>query len=322
MGKPVIPMRQAGASTSPLERRCRLLMRSYPAEYRRERAEEMVGTLLDTTPPGRTWPLPRDVFALVLGGLQARSARNLRLSTATNLRLAALFGVAIYLSAAAYESLPWGLSPFWSDPWLSFVQGLLIAVTILMAWFASRGVVLIAALAVGAWFYEVPHLLDHSAPAVYVPDAGRALLLAALAALVLLAEGRERPPRLWLCLPAVAIAGPLLALRVPEFLGWFYPILPGLPEIQANLLRLVIVIFLAVLCVDPRPAVALAVYFALFIANQLMIFVFGGFAGPVSVPRLTPGIGAPGVSFAVECLSTAVVLAVLATWRVRRQAVL
>jgi hypothetical protein len=43
-----------------LERRCRLLLLAYRAAYRRERGAEVLGTLLDATPPGRTWPLLRD----------------------------------------------------------------------------------------------------------------------------------------------------------------------------------------------------------------------------------------------------------------------
>jgi hypothetical protein len=55
-----------------LERRCRLLLRAYPAWYRRERAEEMLGTLLEATPPGRRWPSFRDARGLIIGGLRVR----------------------------------------------------------------------------------------------------------------------------------------------------------------------------------------------------------------------------------------------------------
>jgi hypothetical protein len=57
---------------SSLERRCRRLLRAYPARYRRERGEEMLGTLLEASPPGRTWPSWRDTRELVTGGLRAR----------------------------------------------------------------------------------------------------------------------------------------------------------------------------------------------------------------------------------------------------------
>jgi hypothetical protein len=55
-----------------LERRYRRLLRAYPAWYRRERSEEMLGTLLEDGPPGRRWPPFRNVRALVIGGLRVR----------------------------------------------------------------------------------------------------------------------------------------------------------------------------------------------------------------------------------------------------------
>ena len=57
---------------SSLERRCRRLLRAYPAWYRRERGEEMLGTLLEASPPGRRWPSFRDTRALITGGLRVR----------------------------------------------------------------------------------------------------------------------------------------------------------------------------------------------------------------------------------------------------------
>jgi len=57
---------------TPLERRFRLLLRAYPASYRRERAEEMLGTLLEASPPGRSWPSFRDTRSLIIGGLRVR----------------------------------------------------------------------------------------------------------------------------------------------------------------------------------------------------------------------------------------------------------
>jgi hypothetical protein len=38
-----------------LERRARTLLRAYPADYRRDRAEELIGTLLEATPAGRSF---------------------------------------------------------------------------------------------------------------------------------------------------------------------------------------------------------------------------------------------------------------------------
>jgi hypothetical protein len=57
---------------TPLERHCRWVLRAYPAWYRRDRAAEMVGTLLEASRPGRQWPSFRDARALVIGGLRVR----------------------------------------------------------------------------------------------------------------------------------------------------------------------------------------------------------------------------------------------------------
>lgn len=57
---------------TPLERRCRLLLRSYPGWYRRDRTEEMLGTLLEASSPGRRWPSFRDTRGLIIGGLRVR----------------------------------------------------------------------------------------------------------------------------------------------------------------------------------------------------------------------------------------------------------
>jgi hypothetical protein len=57
---------------SALERRCRWLLRAYPAWYRRDRGGEMTGTLLEASPPGARWPSFRDARALVIGGARVR----------------------------------------------------------------------------------------------------------------------------------------------------------------------------------------------------------------------------------------------------------
>ncbi len=57
---------------TPLERHCGWLLRAYPAWYRRQRAGEMLGTLLEASPPGRKWPSVRDTRALAIGGLRVR----------------------------------------------------------------------------------------------------------------------------------------------------------------------------------------------------------------------------------------------------------
>jgi len=58
-----------------LERRYRRLLVWFPAEHRREYAEEMIGVLLASTPEGRRRPRLADAFDLMTGGLRARLRR-------------------------------------------------------------------------------------------------------------------------------------------------------------------------------------------------------------------------------------------------------
>ena len=56
-----------------LERRARALLRTYPAEYRHGRAEEIIGTLLEAAPSGRSFPSAREAWSLIAGGRHARA---------------------------------------------------------------------------------------------------------------------------------------------------------------------------------------------------------------------------------------------------------
>jgi hypothetical protein len=55
-----------------LSRRYRWLLRTYPADYRDSRGEEIVGLLLDAARPGRRWPTPAEAADLLFGGLRRR----------------------------------------------------------------------------------------------------------------------------------------------------------------------------------------------------------------------------------------------------------
>ncbi|MFR9778566.1 hypothetical protein ACL02O_21265 [Micromonospora sp. MS34] len=58
-----------------LIRHYRRLLLAYPRAYRRERGEEILGLLLDTTPPGRTRPTVTGAVDLVRAGLRCRLGR-------------------------------------------------------------------------------------------------------------------------------------------------------------------------------------------------------------------------------------------------------
>ncbi|WP_027341616.1 hypothetical protein [Hamadaea tsunoensis] len=62
-------------SATRLERRYRRLLWAYPREYRKSRADEILGTLMEID-EGRRWPAPREAAALLTGGLRTRIRAN------------------------------------------------------------------------------------------------------------------------------------------------------------------------------------------------------------------------------------------------------
>jgi hypothetical protein len=81
-----------------LSRGYRRLLLAYPSAYRRERGDELLDTLLEAAPPGRTRPTAREALDLLRHGLRARLGRPASRSVVTWAVLAtvitALFGAA------------------------------------------------------------------------------------------------------------------------------------------------------------------------------------------------------------------------------------
>ncbi|MER7892554.1 hypothetical protein ABTX15_22315 [Micromonospora sp. NPDC094482] len=182
---------------SDLERRYLHLLRAYPADYRRARGAEIVGTYLDLAAPGRRWPSPADAADLVRGGLRQR----LRAAGATDLapgvRLAAVLAFFTATSLAALWSLlelrpaPAGFGEPTAGPFVSLGT---------VAWIAWLLAAVAHALTPGGW-------------------ARRAAALALLLTLALVPAaplvGLPRPP-LFVLLPQVALG--LVALGLPDAL--------------------------------------------------------------------------------------------------------
>jgi hypothetical protein len=267
---------------SRLERRSRLLLRAYPAAYRRDRGDEILGTLAEATPPERDWPRWRDIRGLIAGGLRARAALNRQLTTTTNLRTAVLVGVAAYLSfstAAAYAGT--GLV---SPAGATLLTAPLIAATVLLAWVSRRRVLVLAAAlpAIAAVCYAGPW--GH-----YV--AGDTVTrLVCVAALTALSGGTKRPSLRWLWPVGVVAAVPILASIGPDFLA--AALLLGLGAAS-----------IAWFAVDARPALAAATYLLLL----LLPATVGNFGIASAISELLP---LP----LILCVIVAPAL-----WRLRRQ---
>jgi len=280
-----------------LERAYRWLLYAYPAWYRRERGDEMLDTLLGAAPHGRTWLSLRDSAALILGGLRVRAGQNRRLTTAANLRLAVLFGVALWLSETIASDLG-----FAALRWLHAVpagrsgylvlSGLAILAAAGAAWLAPRPVVVVVALAaaaVCAYSSQSPWWL-----------LGEPAMLVALA---LLARGKERMPRSWLWLFGIVIVGQILTFLI-EF-G------PGSPsyltsQLLNNLPLMLVAAVVLWAVVDARPAIAVGICVAL---GRAIPFATGWYNTSFGQEFFLP-------------LAWGTLLALVMVLRLRRQAVL
>ena len=269
---------------SKLERRCRLLLIAYPAEYRRERGEEIIGTLLETTLRGRGWPHARDARALIIGGLRARAAANRRLSTAADIRLAVLLGAAIWLYVLAAAFL-WEFATSSAifdtahdtaaSGWRELLAGLLIAAAATCAWRGRRRLLFAwapAAAAAVIWLLIHQPAYESSTLSVTTLTAGAAgSLLLCLAALMLLARQAERPPRSWLWLIGLIVATETLP-------GLMSGHVLALSWGQPTLLLTVLIVAVAWIIVDARPALGLATCLALEVVTLLSGTVQLGYA--------------------------------------------
>ncbi|MGC5054822.1 hypothetical protein ACLQ2S_25595 [Micromonospora sp. DT48] len=182
---------------SALERRYRHLLRAYPADYRHDRGDEIVGTYLDLADPRRRWPSPADAADLVRGGLRQR----LRAAGATDLipgvRLAALLA----LTTAAFLAGFWALVEQNPPP---TEAGLPV-----FGPFTSTGIV-----AWLTWLVAVALVLVAPGRPTRVAVAG-AMLVTGAVLLVSPVAGLPRPPLLVL-VPQVALG--VLALAVDAHL--------------------------------------------------------------------------------------------------------
>ncbi|MEV0457238.1 hypothetical protein [Catellatospora methionotrophica] len=96
------------ATPSPLARRYRRLMLTYPRAYRRERGEELLATLLELAAPDRARPTLREAANLIGHGLRARLGRPASRTVVTWSVLTALV-CGLYVAAMATR-LAWETS--------------------------------------------------------------------------------------------------------------------------------------------------------------------------------------------------------------------
>jgi hypothetical protein len=280
-----------------LERRARWLLRAYPPDYRADRGEEIVGTLLEATPAHRGWPSARDAASLVGGGIRARRDANQRPGLAASLWQAVALGLAMYLVTCLCSLLAESAMFGWfssSFGWSQFLPVLPLAATVAAAWSGRRLLVAIpAAVAAAAIVYgnlslaALSHLpqtgadpvVDLAVPPAVTDRLALAVPLLSLAALVLLTGHAERPPRSWLWL--LSLPAGLSVLGVIAFqwrLATLNTVLnepiggAGLPDpYHAYLSLITVAVAICWLVTDIRPLAGLALGFALTQSADLVV---------------------------------------------------
>jgi hypothetical protein len=251
-----------------LVRRARWLLRAYPAAYRADRGEEIIGTLLEAVPPGRDWPSSREAVALVAAGLRARRAANLRQGLAVSLRQVAVAGAAVYLAqlpAMGLGAVAWSARRtlpylFWDYGWLFYALGILALLILAAGWSGRRW--LVAAGAAAALIAAVTYTVirqDWHLMVVLADFVGPPVVL-----FLLFARRTERLPLSLLWLPGLALVVALaesLANSVPALFAavtagttLLYPYTTGLSLVTV----LVAVCWLAT---DVRPLASLVLAF-------------------------------------------------------------
>ncbi|WP_328851966.1 hypothetical protein OG994_01430 [Micromonospora globbae] len=188
---------------SDLERRYLRLLRAYPADYRRARGAEIVGTYLDLADPDRRWPSVADAADLLRGGLRQR----LRAAGAADLlpgvRLAALIALPAATGVAGVWASAEIAAP--SVDWVAFGPFATVGVACWLAWLLTA---VVAAVAPVRWTRVA---------------VGLALAVTVAVVPVSAAAGLPRPP-LFVLLPQVVLG--LLALALPTDGGWWLRLPP------------------------------------------------------------------------------------------------
>jgi hypothetical protein len=147
---------------TPYEQRCRLLLQVFPEHYRSQRGDEIVGVLLDTGMPGRSWPSLRTAADLVAAGLRVRAKLTSRgrasIAVMDGMRLAALVGLCVQAAFAvamvahrAHDGrLFYATNNAWSTGALNVMAGAWVAAFVLVVVGWPR-LAMIPALLASAW---------------------------------------------------------------------------------------------------------------------------------------------------------------------------
>lgn len=176
-------------SSDVLEKRYRMLLRAYPADYRRERADELIDTLIGDEPTTRRWPTLRQTASLIRGALRVYGGSTAARPTAVLLWQGIHLGAMAVLALGAFIGLDDLVEAFqfggFSDP-LAVLrdQGIheVMVVAALVALVAGRArtaaVLTVAAAVVPAAFST--YLFSNGLPQWWAPVVAAPLIVVGL----------------------------------------------------------------------------------------------------------------------------------------------
>jgi hypothetical protein len=274
-----------GSGPQRLEGRARRLLRAYPPGYREHRGEEILGTLMEAAPPGRSWPSARDTASVIAGGLRARREANQRPGLGASLRQAALLGITLYLLIPLTSQLAGYLGFAAWKPGVGPASAMVLLpcaalVPLAAAWCGRRRITAVTAVIAGAAFAYAPVRLtvwDDGIPArgfhlslnLVALERGLAVPLLALVALVLVTRDGQRLPWSWLWLPVLGAGLPavfgfwLWSTPVGHALNAFNAWVTPWPDLTESFPVIMAALCVCWLVTDFRPLAGVALSFAL-----------------------------------------------------------
>ena len=301
-----------------LARRYRRLLFAYPDSYRRQRGDELLGTLLDTARPGQRRPSVADAADLVLGGLRQRLGGTVAADLEAGITLAAPFALALAAGLCGFlwltvERLPDGYSS--TGPFLTVgpaAYAVWLAAALLRAVLpatASR-VPVVAAMTTTALLIPAAAVTGYQRPPLWVIFA-----LLGFGTIALAGGGGQLAGAARLAVPvgalvATAVAKALLDWQRPDGLWWgdhYYQPTLWLSGVVAAFAVIGIGCAGAVASARGRPARP-------YLWAALLLALPGGWLGPMDTQRALQF--QPGLAFgrlAEVVLASCLVLAAM-TW--------
>jgi DNA-directed RNA polymerase specialized sigma24 family protein len=269
----------------PLARRYRRLLLAYPDSYRRQRGDELLGTLLDAARPGQRRPTAAETADLLLGGVRQRLGGTVAADLESGIALAAPFALALAAGLCGFlwltvERLPQAslTGPFLTVGPVAYAVWLAAAVLRAVLPAAASRVPVAGAMAVTVLLIPVAELGGYQRPPLWV-----ILALLGFGGIALAGGGRPLAGAERMAVPVGALVATALARALmlrqdgPSWADYYQPTL-WLAGVVAALAVIGVAGAGAVAALRGRPARP-------YLWAALLLALPGGWLGPMNTQR-------------------------------------